>query len=160
MKSKGFTLIELMIVIAIIGILSAIAVPKFADLIRKSNEGATRGNLATMKSAISIYYSENEGKFPNTIASLTTPAIGATTGKYLKEVPETKLPPYGGNSSARVAEEATVTAGFAKGWMLNPNDLNLATVVSCDAATATKTTGDVWVDSTDTDSKGTVWFTY
>ena len=160
MKSKGFTLIELMIVIAIIGILSAIAVPKFAHLIRKSNEAATRGNLATMKSAVSIYYSENEGKFPNTIGSLTSPVAGGTSGKYLKEVPEVKIPPYGGNSSGRAAETATVTAGWAKGWMLNPNDINTAVSVEIDTSTSAKATGDIWIDATDTDSRGMVWFTY
>ena len=60
-KKKGFTLIELMIVVAIIGILAAIAIPKFADLIRKSNEGATKGNLGSVRSALSIYFADNDG---------------------------------------------------------------------------------------------------
>ena len=68
-KTKGFTLIELMIVVAIIGILSAIAIPKFADLIRKSNEGATKGNLGAVRSAITIYYGTNAGLFPSVTAS-------------------------------------------------------------------------------------------
>src|SRR5437870_2701858 len=62
---RGFTLIELMIVVAIIGILAAIAIPKFADLIRKSNEGSTKGNLGALKGALAVYYGQNEGSYPN-----------------------------------------------------------------------------------------------
>ena len=61
---RGFTLIELMIVVAIIGTLSAIAVPKFASLVRKSQDGATKGNLGRLRSAMSIYYSDMEGYYP------------------------------------------------------------------------------------------------
>ncbi|MBI5574004.1 MAG: type II secretion system protein [Elusimicrobia bacterium] len=61
---KGFTLIELMIVVAIIGILAAIAIPKFADLIKKSKEGSTKGSLGALRSALTIYYGEQEGVYP------------------------------------------------------------------------------------------------
>ena len=45
-NQKGFTLVELMIVVAIIGVLAAVAIPKFADMLEKSREGATKGNLS------------------------------------------------------------------------------------------------------------------
>ncbi|MBK8871456.1 MAG: prepilin-type N-terminal cleavage/methylation domain-containing protein [Elusimicrobia bacterium] len=61
---KGFTLIELMIVVAIIGILAAIAIPKFAELITKSKESSAKGTLGAVRSAITIYYSDTEGYFP------------------------------------------------------------------------------------------------
>src|SRR5687768_3813539 len=86
LKKKGFTLIELMIVVAIIGILAAIAIPKFADLIRKSNEGATKGNLGAIRSAMSIYYGDMEGIYPNDPASLSI------NGKYLSSIPKAKTP--------------------------------------------------------------------
>ena len=87
---KGFTLIELMIVVAIIGILAAIAIPKFADLINKSKEGATKGSLASVRSAIQVYYGDNEGWFPaDDLACLTASA------KYLSAVPVAKLPNTG-----------------------------------------------------------------
>jgi prepilin-type N-terminal cleavage/methylation domain-containing protein len=63
-KTNAFTLIELMIVVAIIGILASIAIPKFADLIRKLQEATTKGNLGVLRSALSIYYVDNEGFYP------------------------------------------------------------------------------------------------
>ena len=89
-NKKGFTLIELMIVVAIIGILAAIAIPKFADLINKSKEGATKGALSSVRSALQVYYGDNEGWFPaDDLAILTT------NGKYINEIPVAKLPTTG-----------------------------------------------------------------
>jgi len=62
--NKGFTLIELMIGIAIIGTIAAIAIPKYVSMIQKAREGATKGNLGVARSTISIYYGANEGMFP------------------------------------------------------------------------------------------------
>src|SRR5882672_11240920 len=91
--SKGFTLIELMIVVAIIGILAGIAIPQFANLVSKSQEGRTKANLGTLRSALSIYYGDTEGWYPagngaanNGLATLT---LG---GKYLNGVPKSDLP--------------------------------------------------------------------
>src|SRR3977135_4079302 len=86
---KGFTLIELMIVVAIIGILAAIAIPQFAQLVAKSQEGATKGNLGTLRSALSIYYGDTEGVYPTERTSFSSLTTG---GKYLQGVPQANLP--------------------------------------------------------------------
>ena len=109
---QGFTLIELMIVVAIIGILAAIAIPKFADLINKSKEGATKGALSSVRSALQVYYGDNEGWFPtDTLDSLTANA------KYINEIPLAKLPTTGHADS-----KAIVTAFADGGGWLYLND--------------------------------------
>ena len=137
-RKSGFTLIELMIVVAIIGILAAIAIPKFADLIRKSSEGASKGNVGSIRSALSIYYGDMEGQYPSDMASLTV------AGKYLSQVPAAKAPNYHADTSTVVQQ---IGATDSMGWVYNNSigDPNL---------------GTVWVNCTHTDTKGTTWTSY
>lgn len=155
-KSKGFTLIELMIVVAIIGILSAIAIPKFADLIRKSNEGATKGNLGAVRSAISIYYGEMEGWFPipsadgaATVAGSLGELLTMERGKYLKEMPSCYCPPYFAKTDGVLRLDTGVPTNTGQ-WGYQHDR----------TATAGKQWGDMWVNCTATDSKSAVWSDY
>jgi general secretion pathway protein G len=108
---QGFTLIELMIVVAIIGILAAIAIPKFASLIDKSKEGATKGSLNAVRSALQVYYGDNEGWFPaDNLAVLTTNA------KYIAAIPVAKLPTTGITDSSVVV---TFSSSSAAGVFTN-----------------------------------------
>ena len=136
--AQGFTLIELMIVVAIIGILAAIAIPKFAEMIRKSSEGATKGSLGALRSALSIYYGDMEGQYPYDLIAMTV------STKYITQVPMVKTPNYHADSS-QILE--AVAANDASGWLYDNviGDQNL---------------GNVWVNCTHTATKSSVWTAY
>ena len=57
-KQKGFTLIELVIIIVILGILAAIAIPKYLDMTRESADATARGVLGGLRSANSMVFAE------------------------------------------------------------------------------------------------------
>ncbi|PSV24447.1 pilin [Photobacterium kishitanii] len=68
-KQQGFTLIELMIVVAVIGVLSAIAIPQYQKYVAKAEGAAALATLTGLKTNVEAYTVEN-GKFPiNSIAS-------------------------------------------------------------------------------------------
>ncbi|MGN8158834.1 pilin [Salinisphaera sp. SWV1] len=83
-KQQGFTLIELMIVVAIIGILAAIAIPQYQDYTTRAKMSEAISFASAAKTSVSEYY-ETQGKMP---PDATTAAIDVTPSntKYVKSV--------------------------------------------------------------------------
>ncbi len=119
--TSGFTMIELMIVVAIIGILAAIALPRFADMMEKSREGATKGNLRNLKSAGSIYYAEAEGIWPQTLNTSSSYRFSM----YMDAIPIVRVTGKFDNSLSILPSGGAVSMGAtgvvpdtqSSGWM-------------------------------------------
>lgn len=82
---KGFTLIELMIVVAIIGILAAIALPAYQDYTIRTQVSEGIELAAGAKTAVSEYY-DNQGKWPGSNADAGLSNQASIQGKYVTSV--------------------------------------------------------------------------
>lgn len=76
---KGFTLIELVVVIAIMGILATIGILAFAQVQKKSRDTKRVGDLRSLSQALQLYYADNNSSYPGSLASLAP--------KYIPAVP-------------------------------------------------------------------------
>ncbi|MGD9851354.1 MAG: type IV pilin protein [Nitrospirales bacterium] len=79
LHKKGYTLVELMIVVAIVGILVTLAIPTFQQSALKAREAALKQNLFTMRAVIDQYYADM-GNYPSSLDALVE-------SKYLREIP-------------------------------------------------------------------------
>ncbi len=79
-SAKGFTLIELMIVVTIIGILATISQPMFRNAVVQAREAALRENLYVLRDALDKYFADND-KYPENLADLVEK-------RYVRKVPK------------------------------------------------------------------------
>lgn len=140
-NSKKISIFEVIVAVLIILLLTLVFYPRFLDVLRKSNEATTRANLTALRSAIAVYYGDNEGVFPseNIVEELLSDG-----GKYIKYIPEAYCPPYTNPTN----EITTKPTGKSGKWAYQVED------------SKDRQAGELWIDCDKEDSRGVVWNTY
>ncbi|MCM2267357.1 MAG: type II secretion system GspH family protein [Elusimicrobiales bacterium] len=130
---EGFTLIELMVILAIMGILAGIAVIRFGGVLEKAKEGATRGALGSLRSALNIYYGDNSLYPSDDLSSLVE------NKKYIDNLPLVKLPgtthPENRHVSVGASTAAAVTDTGGWAYVNDPASASFGTLlINCSHA--------------------------
>ena len=117
-QRQGFTLIELLIVIVIIGILAAIAIPKFANTKEKAYVAQMKSDLHNLVSAEEAFFSDSV-KYTNTLAELqyrqstgvATPAIFVGAGYWSATITHNAMPGHSCEIAVNTSNTLVTTAG-------------------------------------------------
>jgi len=147
-NKRGFTLVEILIVVIILGILAAIVIPQFTNASSTARTNSVQATLQTIRSQIELYKIQHNDT-PPTVTSLWSALTSAsdTTGNlstvnggvfvwgpYLQAVPSNPL------NSNRTPAETVAAASTADGWYYTVNASNMYTFLCRDSAGATITT--------------------
>ena len=108
-KQHGFTLIELMIVVAIIGILAAIAIPAYQDYIARSQVSEGVQLLGGGKTPLSEFFAD-QGRWPNAAGSV----MGTLSGKYVSAIGYATGSPTAPTDENLILQATFKTVGVSK----------------------------------------------
>jgi general secretion pathway protein G len=115
---RGFTLVEILIVVIILGILAAIVIPQFTNASTDARESSARSLVQTVRSAIELYKLQHGDTYPTSDGAIgsawdwskltgTSTYGGKTVGPYLQSTPVNPL-----NNLSTVTTGTTYTGGF------------------------------------------------
>ncbi len=143
--ASGFTLVEILIVVVILGILAAIVIPQFTNASESAKGSSIVSQLQTVRSQLELYQVQHNGNYPvdgdglldwtllttRTNAAGGTPASGETAfGPYLQAAPKNSFT----NNASVVAGDSSTDGDATNGWVWDA-DNNAIFAVGFDEAT-------------------------
>jgi len=117
---KGFTLVEILIVVIILGILAAIVIPQFTNASQDARRSALASTVQSTRSQIELYKLQHGDALPNLVTdwtpfTATTTYSGTTFGPYMQNAPENQLMA----NSAVVKNGNSITGVVAEGFVFD-----------------------------------------
>ncbi len=128
MRNKGFTLVEILIVVIILGILAAIVIPQFTEASNEGRQSRVLSDLQTLRSQIELYKIQHKDALPPSASSaefwtaLTTrtDADGNAGGDFGPYVQQPPVNPFAAGGSVVGIDAANAPDPAAAGWWFNP----------------------------------------